>query len=61
MYMMQRGPKSCVHRVATVRFGPVWGQISLNLKPDFGSGSQNILNLNLMLREPDFRPSENRY
>ena len=42
-------------RVAAVRFCPVRGQISPNLKPDFGSSSQNILNLNLVLREPDFR------
>lgn len=42
-------------RVAAVRFGPVQRQISLNPKPNFGSGSQNFMNLNLMLRELDFR------
>jgi len=46
-------------RVAAVRFSLVQGHISPNLEPDFGSGSQIFVNLNLNLREPDFRPSEN--
>jgi len=44
-------------RVATVQFSPVQGHISPNLEPDFGSGSQIFVNLNLNLREPDFRSS----
>jgi len=44
-------------RVAVVQFSPVQGHISLNLEPDFGSSSQILVNLNLNLREPDFRSS----
>jgi len=40
-------------RDAAVRFGPVWGWISPNLEPEFGSSSQIFANLNLTLRELD--------
>ena len=48
---------SPMYRVAAVQFSPVQGHISPNLEPDFGSGSQIFVNLNLNLRELDFRSS----
>ena len=44
-------------RDAAVRLSPVQQQISPNLEPDFGSGSQIFMNLNLNSRELDFRSS----
>jgi len=44
-------------RDAVVWLSLVQQQISLNLEPDFGSGSQIFMNLNLNSREPDFRSS----
>jgi len=45
------------HRDAVVWLSPVWGEISPNLEPDFGSSSQIFVNPNLNLREPDFGSS----
>ena len=44
-------------RDAAVQLSLVQEKISPNSEPDFGSGSQIFMNLNLNLREPDFRSS----
>jgi len=49
--------RRCATRDAAVRLSPVRGEISPNLEPDFGSGSQIFMNPNLNLREPDFGSS----
>ena len=53
--MTQKGGKQPRSRDATVWLSPVQQQISPNLEPDFRSGSQIFMNLNLNSREPDFR------
>ena len=54
--VMVMASMACVGtRDAVVWLSPVQRQISLNLEPDFGSGSQILMNLNPTARELDFR------